>query len=60
MLAADGALALLQVKERMIRDTVLLVDPLPFDRDALVEVLRRRLTKAGHGQCRGRAEDRRS
>jgi hypothetical protein len=38
-----------QVKERMIRDTILLVDPLPFDRDALFQVLQRRLTKTTQG-----------
>jgi hypothetical protein len=34
-----------QVKESLIRDTILLVDPVPFDRDAIVPVLERRLTK---------------
>lgn len=38
-----------QVKERMIKDTILLVDPLPFDRDALFQVLQRRLTKTTQG-----------
>jgi tubulin polyglutamylase TTLL5 len=33
-----------RVKEAMVRDTILLVDPLPFDRKALAQVLRRRLS----------------
>lgn len=32
-----------QVKEQLIRETIELVDPVPFDREALLEVLRRRL-----------------
>lgn len=40
----------LQLKEKMIRDTILLVDPLPYDRDALVDVLKRRLGNVATGE----------
>ena len=43
----DAPAKYLQLKEKMIRDTILLVDPLPYDREALVGVLKRRLGKEG-------------
>jgi hypothetical protein len=38
-----------RVKEPLIRDTIALVDPLPFDRDALVRAIERRRTGRSRG-----------
>ena len=43
-MARDTALDV-RVKDAMIRDTVLLLDPAPYDREALLRVLQRRLSE---------------
>jgi len=49
-----------RVKDPLIRDTVALVDPLPFDRDALVRTIERRRTQAGTGASSGGGHKRKS
>ena len=47
-MARDGELDR-RVKDPLIRDTIALVDPVPFDRDALVQTIERRHTQVGPG-----------
>ncbi len=40
----------IRVKNELIRDTILLIDPAPYDRSAIVKIIKKRLKDLGHKQ----------
>lgn len=47
----------IRVKNELVRDTILLVDPAPYDRSAIVKIIKKRLKDLGQKQHSGSKQD---